>query len=553
MGAVSVPRFFLLLLVTLCVSGQIPDTAEAGTYPVFACESTGDYANNGWTEVATADPVQVSSHSVCPAGTPDLYEVSTMRTGIGVFDNLGAPGDMPPDGTFIERRFDAPDGTAISRAVIGRDIGNADYWTPYGRIDGVDQATETCQRGYGQAYCQITGTRTFTGLNASRIAYGVRCHYAPYCSNGGTLHDVWVLVLRATVYLDDTEAPTVSTPTATGLADGAWHRAPGSISFAASDNTGIKSRRVLSGSTSVGSATAPNAAAGGCGGSTGVAYSYTRPCAGSRGLNGTQSVSVDPCVLGTGSHALRAAATDTGGTETQSSGTVTVKVDCSGPVASVSAGAAERLEGEQLEPTASATDPHAGVASIERQYRLGLGAWQPYTAPITVAAGVTYRFRARATDVVGNVGSWSESADVEGKLDAGAAPVADPVEAQPRPDERDPGLDPGLATLAVLPDPPVTVLDDPIRPRLTLSLTRATVSARRIRIVGRSSGAVRLTLTVAVRVRGRVTILRRTLTAKGGTYVAKLRLPKRLRGARLVRATVTAPDGVRARLRSRAR
>ena len=533
------------------------DLAVAGTFPVHSCDAGAENANNAWIEATTADPVQVASHSVCPAGTVDPYDVASQRTGIGAFDNIGAPGDMAPDGSYIERRFDAPPGTVIKRAVISRDVGNRDYWTPYGRIDDVDQPSETCQRGYGQAYCRITGTRDFTGLNASRIAYGVRCHYAPYCSNGGTLHDVWVLVLRATVYLEDTEAPTVSTPTATGLADGAWHRTSGPITFAGSDNTGIKSRRVLSGSTAVGTATAPNAAAGGCGGTTGVAYSYTRPCAGSRGLNGTQSVTVDPCALGTGFHALRAAATDTGGTESQSSGTVTVKADCTGPAASISAGAAERTEGTLLEPIADATDAHSGVASVERQYRTGLGAWQPYTAPITVAAGVTYRFRARATDAVGNVGSWTQSSDVEGRLDAGVVPGTDPPPdlVQPQPDllQRGPGGGPGAPDLTVLPHPPVTALATPTTPRLTLSLTRATVSGRKIRTTGRASAAARLTLTITVRARGRTTTLRKIVVSKGGTYIATLRLPKRLRGARVTKATVTAPGGVRARLRTRAR
>lgn len=547
------------VLVAAGTSGAIAPTAWGGTFSVSACDGMPEGANNAWTEAGAADAVQVSAHAICPAGVPDPYDVMSQRTGIGVFDNVGAPGDMPPDGTYLEWRLDAPAGTRIVRAVITRDIGNRDYWTPYGRVDGDDQTSETCQRAYGQAFCRITGTRDFNGLDATQIAYGVRCHYAPYCSNGGTLHDVWVLILSATVYLDDTEPPTVTNPAATGLADGEWHRAPGSITFDASDNTGIKSRRVVSGSTTVGQATAPGAAAGGCGGTTGVAYSYTQPCAGSRGLNGTQSVTVDPCLLGTGTHALRVAATDTGAAETQSSGTVSVKADCTGPTASVDAGAAERLEGSLIEPTFAAADAHSGVASTERQFRIGAQAWQTYTSPITAAAGTTYRFRARATDVVGNVGVWTESSAVQGKLGVGEPPppVAEPVVVIPTRDdpvdERTPGTDvqPGLPV--TLEENPADVLDFDPAPGLVITVTRASLAKRLARIRGRANATAKLDIAVRVRVGRRTLTVRRSLAVRPGPWSAQIRLPARARRARSAGVTVTSGGILHKRLTVRAR
>src|SRR3712207_7003637 len=55
---------------------------------------------------------------------------------------------------------------------------------------------------------------------------------------------------------------------------------------AASDNTGIRQRRAHVDGTPLHTWTAPGPAAHGCGElNTGVAYTYTQPCAGERGLN----------------------------------------------------------------------------------------------------------------------------------------------------------------------------------------------------------------------------------------------------------------------------
>ncbi|HEV2815150.1 MAG TPA: hypothetical protein VGW10_17985, partial [Solirubrobacteraceae bacterium] len=273
--------------------------AGAGTFPVLACNDAVGSSTAAWVGLGTASAEQLEYVSQCPAGVPDPY--SSLRDGIGVVDVVNAANEGVPDGSFAEWRFTSPPGTAIVAARVTRDIGNRDEWTPYGRIDGVDQAGESCMRGMNESFCRIQGTRVFSGLNATTIAYGVRCVVPPYCAHGATLRTVWVLVLGATVTLDDREAPVVSGLAPSGIADGRWWNRAGGVSFSASDNTGVRRRRVVVDGVTRAVFDAPGAAAGGCGDlGFGVAYSYSRPCADSRGLNGLRSLSVEPCRWGDG-------------------------------------------------------------------------------------------------------------------------------------------------------------------------------------------------------------------------------------------------------------
>ncbi|HEX8120912.1 MAG TPA: hypothetical protein VF549_06570 [Solirubrobacteraceae bacterium] len=350
-----------------------------------------------------------------------------------------------PDGTFSEWRFDTPAGTSIVAARVTRDIGNRDEWTPYGRIDDVDQPGESCMRGMNQSFCRIQGTRTFSNLNAHSIAYGVRCVTAPYCAHLWDLHAVWVLVLGATVTVDDREGPVVSSPERSGVADGRWWNRAGVLTFSASDNTGVRRRRVVVDGVTRVVVDAPGASAGGCGDlGVGVAYSYARPCADARGLNGLRSVVVEPCGWGDGVHSLRGGATDTGGLDALSPVPASVRVDCSAPTLSIDSGAAEVVAGSAVEPVVVASDPASGVSSVVVEMSVDGGGWAAADGPVIAEAGRSYAFRARAFDVAGNATGWVESSPVLG--------LAPPVV------EEDPPDGDVVVPEPSLPAPPVDVL-----------------------------------------------------------------------------------------------
>ena len=140
------------------------------------------------------------------------------------------------------------------------------------------------------------------------------------CDIGAYLHSLQAVLYAATVTIDDHEPPVAGAPSAAGLSDGQWH-GPGqySVSSTASDNTGVRERRVLLEGYEVGRRTAPGAADGGCGQvNQGLAYTHVKPCEGVRGVNGALTTTItipanDGRLDGTGE--LVATAQDTGGTE----------------------------------------------------------------------------------------------------------------------------------------------------------------------------------------------------------------------------------------------
>ena len=400
--------------------------ADASTlYAVTTCGASG--TSNAWATQRTAPETHLRSISACSATPPDPY--GDMTRGVGILDLVWGSTSPPggelrgSDGLWAETRFTGPGGTRIRKAVVARELGHRyDAWTTYSQLDGADLPGETCHLGTYEVLCRVTGTTELDGLDAKTLAYGARCHTPwPECDIGATAHNVWALVLEARVTLEDLEAPVVGAVEVGGLNDGSWHRGGGEVVFTASDNTGVRERRLVEGSVVRGVAQAPGAAAGGCSGETGVAYTYTQPCAGARGINGRQAVSVaSVCSWGDGVHSIRGSAVDTGG-GAASTAAVSVKVDCAAPAVALGVGAATRPAGETVAPEVTVSDAASGLAGTTVEVSVDGGAWASYAAPLIAADGRTYRFRAKASDVAGNVGTWVYSDVVLGV----AAPVVD--------------------------------------------------------------------------------------------------------------------------------
>jgi hypothetical protein len=303
---------------------------------------------------------------------------------------------------------------------------------------------------------------------------------------------------------------------------------------------------------------APGASVGGCGEpGLGDAYTYLQPCAGERGLNGRLSVQVaDVCSWGDGVHSVKGAATDTGGAEVMSSTAVTVRVDCTAPVVAISpTGDREVTAGTAVAPVVSAQDVRVAVASTEVQMQIGTQAWVPYSGPLAAQAGSYYRFRARATDSLGNTSAWVVSAWTKGVLEEPAAP---PVETATAPTPATPAALPVGAIAPPALDSPVvapTPLDPPpaVAPRAApapraVVKARARVRGRTISITGTAPVAFhgRVAITVTTRTGRKTRRFAVTAIAENGRFAARIRLPKHRRTVRIVNTTAkTRPDPLR--------
>jgi hypothetical protein len=390
--------------------------------------------------------------------------------------------------------------------------------------------------------------RTFGDLDVHTIAYGLRCVTTwTSCPNGVTLHEAWAIVRSATVTLEDLEAPVVGDIEASGLADGQWHRGPGSLTFSASDNTGVRVRWVVEGAQARVSQAAPGASAGGCGEpGLGEAYTYLKPCDGDRGLNGRRAIAVaDVCAWGDGVHYVKAAATDTGGGEATSAGTATVRVDCTAPAVAISPASDQEVPaGTKIAPAVSASDARVGVASTEVQVQVGTQAWGPHTGAIPAQAGSWYRFRARATDSIGNVSAWSVSAWTTG-VRVETPPPTSQTPQEPSPDETEtppaPLLPTQAAPIAVIAESPTGTPTATPAPRAAATTARVSARAqrrgRRIVVTGTTPPAFRgrVSVTVIVRTARRKRRYTATATANLGRFRARIRLPKHRRIVRVVR------------------
>jgi hypothetical protein len=213
-------------------------------------------------------------------------------------------------------------------------------------------------------------------------------------------------------------------PSAPALADGQWH-GPGqyAVSSTASDNTGVRERRVLLEGYEVGRRTAPGAADDGCGQvNQGLAYTHVKPCEGTRGVNGALTTTItipagDGRLDGTGE--LVATAQDTGGTSVVSSA-LSVKVDTTAPsppgvsgdpawsaaqagvVASTVAAESDRA------PIVAADVERCGASTgcvTSRVAGGAFGATLDHALPALEEGATT--LRVRHIDGAGNVGAWS--------------------------------------------------------------------------------------------------------------------------------------------------
>ncbi len=352
---------------------------------------------------------------VCPSSSPNPYQ--NVGYGMAVQDVLNGP-DAPADGNFREWRLSAPATTAISQATIVRDIGNrgtlqSGGFTPYGRVDGTDMPSETCFASPDSFFCRLQGSAAMTGPAAS-IGWGVRCHGTNFCDGGSSLHRVWVSIRSAIVTIDDPVDPLISEASGELADASAWHAGTKSVSFGGSDVTGIRQVGLYRGTAPVVVKTAAGAAAGGCGQlNQGIAYTFTKPCEGARGVNGPQVLSLNTAALPDGTNVLRRVVRDAAGNEADAE--LVVKVDNTPPVAPVVAADLEwsAQPGATWTWSGSAEPDRAPVETVEVERCLAAQGCVVEALPADADAYEhlvpegTSTLRVREIDAAGNVGEWS--------------------------------------------------------------------------------------------------------------------------------------------------
>ena len=558
--SVGLSNRFVIGLLAVATAVLAAPTGAVADYTVSAC---GKLPNNSWVAKRTAPTTHLSDVEACPVAVrPDPY-YGEMNSGMGTTDRLWG-GAMPPggelegDGQYAELAFEAPAQTTVEEATLDRELGRRfNRWHQYARIDGQDVIGETCSVGHSDVLCSRSGWTSMPVTSAQSLSLGVRCVAVNGCPVGGSLHEVWALILEARITLDDLQPPVVSAVEADGLADGRWHNRSATLTFTASDNTGVQERRIVEGSVVRAVDLAPAAAAGGCRDGSGVAFTYVDPCAGTRGVNGRRSLNVNPCGWGPGSHTIKAVAFDVDRAKTESA-PVTVKVDCTSPTVAVDVIDGSSVAGTTLAPALSATDAVSGVASTALEVSVDGGEWQGSSTPVVVEAGRSYRFRARATDVAGNASGWAHSTTVLGvapipELEPEAETESEPGDNDPTPRDAERPSAPAASTpLAPVTGPPTiatpvqaptggggapqTTVVAPTAPSASVAIGKVRTRGRRVTLrgtVARSfSGRVVVALSVS---KGKRLI--RTARPRNGRWSVRITLPSRR--VRPRRASVT--------------
>lgn len=294
----------LVIAVTIAPSAA----AQTGTYDVVACDDVAGAANNSWVE-SNNSPAKLETGNGC--GASGVYAGLYARDVVGV-SNVSARGSA-------QWSFTAPGGTTITGVSYSRWLfkEDDDDWQPALRADGL--SIDSCTIA-GTAIDCTSGTQggqrtsaSFPGANL--LSFGVLCvAVAPVtCSNGGTLHKAVAVLYGATVTLSDPSLPTLSNVGGSALAGG-YLRSAQSVTYDASDNTGIRTGRLyVDGSVRASTTYACD-------------FTYAVPCSDKSGAE----LSLDTRSLGDGPHTVQVAAGDPAGNEAKSA-PWTVLVDNTAP------------------------------------------------------------------------------------------------------------------------------------------------------------------------------------------------------------------------------
>jgi len=215
--------------VSLAAPAAAPSRAEAGSFKVPVCDAAPDNANNSWTSSLASD---FNASESCPSSDNPFkgLRITTTRSG-------SSPGGS--DGRWT---FAAPPETtlkSIDYEVAGRDKDNVEVYLRTNR-----QTLFAAQNdGSGQF---LTDSKSGVGLAGGTTSVFIQsiCDTSARCDYGKEYGDI--SLYEAVVEVEDNTDPELK-PKSGSLAAGANPVQQGiaDVSFDATDNTGIKSARLL--------------------------------------------------------------------------------------------------------------------------------------------------------------------------------------------------------------------------------------------------------------------------------------------------------------------
>lgn len=307
------PWVALLLALACVLALAAPTASDAASYEVRACgDSPDESTNNSW-KLVNNRTLHLDSDEECPAeeDRPPDYPNVTDLDGLWVGDYLrndpGGPSSNVPAGSEALWRFDAPDGTEITRLRYNRYLGKQDDddWRPFLRdASGSIIAGETCNIAQGDDNCRVgdagsdpSSFRDIGGLSTDRLEVGIRCTAQNVCLNGGSLHRAWATIYASRVTIEDDQHPTIANVQGP-LVDDGQGRGTEEVSFEAKDNAGVKEVALRVDGNDAGKVALP------------CDYTYARPC---DDFNGP--LSLDTTRYGNGAHAFEVRTTDAAGNE----------------------------------------------------------------------------------------------------------------------------------------------------------------------------------------------------------------------------------------------
>lgn len=494
--------------------------STAGTYLVQTCADAPSGANRSWTAQATLQPkLEVTDGCATAAAS-----------GLGVEDVLGASNSA--GGDSVRWRFSAPAGTSITQLSYTRLLykEDDDDWVPGLWVDG--GLRESCSILYPAARCRVGGPGSSpvqtTNDAAHEIEFGVLCQFndANACVNGGTMHKAVAVLYGATVTLSDPSSPSVSN-VGGPLFDSGYVSGSRSVSFDASDNSGIRSSRVFVDGVPLPTRDFP------------CDFTYAVPCSNQGGA----SLSVDTRDMSDGSHLVEVAARDAALNETRTSAR-TVVVDNTAPAApddlSVVGGGDWRPSNDfslaWTTPNGQVSPVAAAVVSVCDSD--GFSCQNPVRYPgadITRIDGVsvpttgTWTARVWLEDSAGNVDPGSGSAVTLRYGSAPAAPAAPSGTVAAAPAASSPAADPIGADQAAADalQSPTTVLTPTTLLSPSLRITSARFAHGRLVIRGSTAPGARGSVSFRLRTAHGVTTLRRSLP--GGAFRLSVRVARKPR------------------------
>jgi hypothetical protein len=307
-------RAALLVAVLLCPVLGARSVAWAGTYQVTACDRAPADQNNSW-QLFNTDIAHLVTGSVCPPSQAGGEQAKA--TGVYTTDSLTGTGSAAT-GASAGWTFTAPPSTSIVAFQPDRYLGayGDNGWIP--SITASGTTLESCTFSFPQDECAVGepfgNVNSLGGVlqvnDATTLTVGITCTGAEGCVPGATIHHAWAALYGATVTLSETTKPTFTSVGGVlwepGLAGG-FHKGTETVSFAATDPTGISQVTLSLDGQPIATA-------------TGVCeYTYAIPCqplAGTLALNTTQ--------FPDGAHTLTLTALDAAHNESQVTHAITI-------------------------------------------------------------------------------------------------------------------------------------------------------------------------------------------------------------------------------------